>query len=71
MATKAEGCPSYDKAADDEPIFVLRAQDRLAPETIDHWVRLARERGVSAEKIAEAERCADAMAEWPNRKLPD
>lgn len=70
MATKAEGCPCYDAAADDEPIFTLRAQDVLAARTIRAWCGLALDAGVNLEKIAEAERCADAMDAWPDKKTP-
>lgn len=71
MATKKHGCSCYDKAADDEPIFVLRAQDRLAPLVVELWAELAAKFGVSPEKQQEAFRCADQMRHWPNRKLPD
>ncbi len=30
-----------NKAAPDEPIFVLRAKDKLAPQTLRHWVAIA------------------------------
>ena len=39
MGTKANpgkfNC--YAKAADDEPIFVLRAKDALAPDVVRYW----------------------------------
>jgi len=59
------------KAADDEPVFVLRAQDRLAPMTVRHWARLAEMKGAPAEKVREARVLAEAMEAWPNRKYPD
>jgi hypothetical protein len=59
------------KAGDDEPIFVLRAQDKLAPEIVHLWVNVAKIVGVNPTKIAEAEQIALAMARWPKRKLPD
>lgn len=71
MATKRGGCPCYDKAADDEPIFVLRAKDALAPIAVEHWAELAAKLGVPVPKVLEAFRCAEAMRAWPNRKLPD
>ena len=33
--------PCRDKAAADEPLFTLRAQDVLAPETVRHWATQA------------------------------
>lgn len=73
MATKREelknGC--FAKAADDEPIFVLRAQDMLAPALVRQWAVQAEERGCPAAKIAEARALADKMDNWAKRKNPD
>ena len=68
--TKQDGVPCYDKAADDEPLFVLRAQDALAPEVVEHWAFLAKRLGVAFEKIEAAYEVAGAMRRWPNRKVP-
>lgn len=40
MATKAQPGPydCYAKAADDEPIFTLRAKDPIAPYLVEIWV---------------------------------
>ena len=63
-----------------EPIFVLRAQDITAPNTIRSWALALewyyRNSGVpvSAEleaKVSEALETARQMEEWPLRKLPD
>ena len=59
------------KAAPDEPIFVLRAQDALAPMVVRYWATLARERGVGTAKLDEAEALAQLMEQWPTRKNPD
>ena len=62
------------KVADDEPIFVLRAQDSLMPTTLATWIGLARWYGVSAAKIQEAENLLDAVYEWQKNhthKTPD
>ncbi len=79
MATKAEetaqgatGCLA--KAADDEPIFVLRAQDALAPMIVKAWAEAALKVGVPVEKIQEAVQLADQMTDWQatnHTKLPD
>lgn len=73
MATKREelisGCLA--RAADDEPIFVLRAQDRLAPFVVRYWAAQAEKWGTPREKLDEALALAAQMEAWPNRKRPD
>lgn len=60
------------KAADDEPIFVLRAQDRTAAQVVRIWTDYNEMRlGADHPKIVEARALADRMDAWPNRKLPD
>lgn len=61
------------KAAEDEPIFVLRAQDLTAPDTIRYWMRNAVEHGavIPPAKFAHAQRMIEQMEAWPKRKLPD
>jgi hypothetical protein len=69
MANKKTGIPCYDKASADEPLFVLRAQDVTAPETVRHWARNAQTRGVNMSKVSEAFQCANDMEDWQNRNL--
>jgi len=73
MATKREelqsGC--MFRADDDEPVFVLRATDKLAPDLIRQWAILAHAKGCPEVKCDEAVKCAEAMEAWPNRKYPD
>ena len=74
MATKKGGVPSYDNAAADEPIFVLRAQDMLAPEIVREWAFRAEHQGSPPDKVAEARHCADQMEQWQIanwKKIPD
>jgi hypothetical protein len=66
---KVSGC--FSKAADNEPLFVLRAQDKLAPVVIRLWAELAAINGAGLEKIHEAKRLAFEMEQWPTRKMPD
>jgi hypothetical protein len=74
-ALRGEG--ALGKAADDEPVFVLRAQDCLAADLVDKWAIFARvgmpSAGVEASghKINEAVQIADAMRNWPKHKQPD
>lgn len=52
-----------NKAADDEPIFVLRGKDMVAPRVVEYWAQLAS--GVhETEKIDEALNLAEAMRIW-------
>lgn len=72
MATKhTDTC--LIKAADDEPIFVLRAQDALAGQTVRFWaIRLREENGgIASPKVVEAFALAAQMDAWPTRKIPD
>lgn len=70
MATKhTDTC--LQKAADDEPIVVLRAQDMLAPSLVRQWATEASKHGCGMEKVLEAHALADRMEAWPTRKLPD
>lgn len=54
-----------NKAAADEPVFVLRAKDVLAPQTIRLWAMMA-EGLHEPEKIADALKLADQMDRWRN-----
>lgn len=73
-AALGEGC--LGKAYPDEPVFILRAQDILAPPTIEHWARLLEVSGKVGvtQKINEARAIAHEMRAWQerhSRKLPD
>lgn len=70
MATKStDTC--LQKAAENEPIFVLRAQDMLAPGIVREWAKQAAAHGCSQEKVLEAHSLADRMDQWATRKFPD
>lgn len=58
---------------DDEPVFVLRAQDALAVPTICHYSSLVRELQRHEDKMLEALRLVlRKFSEWKSpRKLPD
>ncbi len=60
--------------AEQEPVFVLRAQDQLAPVVIKIWALLAESLGTSQEKASEARSVAEDMEIWQLnniRKIPD
>lgn len=63
-------------AASDEPVFILRAADRLSPKTIEHWASLLEASGVVgvSDKVKEARAVAHDMRAWQERnysKTPD
>ena len=68
-AARGEGC--LGKAADDEPVFVLRGQDVLAPDLVDLWAARAQVNGCGPEKVAGARELAAKMRAWAPRKYPD
>ncbi len=56
----------------EEPVFILRGQDILAPDTVRHWAILALAADVSpTAKVREARAWALVMEKWEPRKLPD
>lgn len=58
-----------NKAESNEPLFVLRAKDPLAPQTIRHWATMSM--GVQpTEKVTEAFRAAEAMEQWRAQAYP-
>ena len=67
--TRGEGC--LGKAAPDEPLFILRAQDALAADLVEKWAIWANAGGSSSDKVNEALAICEAMRKWPIRKHPD
>ncbi len=68
-----------DAVSDDEPIFVLRAQDETAPDMVDAWAdnledayraEMIKPSDELMAKIFEAHAHANVMRAWPRRKLP-
>jgi hypothetical protein len=63
------------KVAPDEPIFVLRAQDKLAPALVALWSNLAQLTGCGQAKVEDARHLSDLMREWQRKtaraKFPD
>ncbi|MGH8572082.1 MAG: aspartate decarboxylase [Gammaproteobacteria bacterium] len=66
MSTKQNPGPfdCYAKLAPDEPYFVLRAKDPIAPEVVELWVALRKALHGDYPKLAEARACAEAMRRW-------
>jgi len=81
VSTKAQivellnrGDGTLGKAADDEPVFILRAKDRLAPGTVEAWAGRLQELAEDSPKAAEALQLAAEMRRWQSKngaKTPD
>ena len=52
------------RAALDEPVFILRAQDKLAPRVVVWWAHLADQAGYSEDKVRGALILAKQMVDW-------
>ena len=59
-----------NKAAADEPVFVLRAKDPLAAITIQHWIAMSDGLHEPA-KLDEAHQLSMAMLDWRKRNCPE
>lgn len=59
----------FSKARADEPVFVLRAKDPLAAQTVRLWASMAIGEH-EKEKIASALELADQMAKWRDANVP-
>ena len=54
----------YKNAEPDEPMFVLLARDRHAPELVRLWAQMREDEGENPAKVVEARDCAGAMERW-------
>lgn len=61
----------YANAEPDEPMFILLARDRMAPELVDLWADEREYNGEDAAKVAEARQCAENMRAWRKENRPD
>lgn len=62
-----ESC--LNKAAPDEPLFILRANDPIAAQTIRHWVTMSQEHHEPA-KLMLALMTADEFEKWRQQRYP-
>lgn len=60
----------YDAAEPDEPMFVLLARDRMAPQLVRDWADARADAGEDRAKVQEAYDCADAMDAWRREHRP-
>lgn len=56
---------------EDEPVFLLRAQDRVASAAVRHWAKLNKRAGGDSMLTELAEQLADDMDAWPKKKRAD
>ena len=54
----------------DEPVFLLRAQDKLACFAVAYYAEMCKQ-NQAPEVAAKAQTHADRMAAWPKKKVPD
>jgi hypothetical protein len=59
-----------NKARADEPVFVLRANDPLAAQTIRHWATMASDGVHDPEKVDRALQEADEFDRWYGANVP-
>lgn len=74
---KATDAPSYlyERLASgdmkpDEPVFILRGRDVLAPLLVYNWAMMAHVIGVPQTKVQGAHACASEMDDWPVSRVP-
>ena len=59
---------------DDEPIFIIRGRDTVAPEAVRAWAEIAKAYGASVQIVELARHHADDMEAYQQRrgsKMPD
>ena len=62
------------KIGKDEPVFLLRAKDKIAAATVYHWADLLEDVGGDPELVEHVRAHAERMYDWGqenNMKLPD
>lgn len=70
ITTLEDSCSAYEqqiadlKADPEEPTFILRARDPLAPVLVRLWADLASQTNTDPERVTKAMACAHAMTIW-------
>lgn len=67
----ADSGSCLNRAADDEPIFVLRAKDPLAAKIVEEWSARSVLAGIHQDRAQAAFRFAQAMRAWRKQHFPD
>lgn len=60
-----------DMIPEDEPVFLLRAQDIHASRTVRFWASLVAHQDGDPRCVQAAMDIADEMDTWPTKKTPD
>ncbi len=60
-----------NKIPEDEPVFLIRAQDVVGARTVRAWAFFNREVGGSQSLTESALKQADLMEKWPKHKIAD
>ncbi len=60
-----------NKIPNDEPVFLIRAQDEVGPATVLHWASLNDFAGGDPKLSQMAREHAAKMENWPKKKLAD
>ncbi|OGT55077.1 MAG: hypothetical protein A3E01_10125 [Gammaproteobacteria bacterium RIFCSPHIGHO2_12_FULL_63_22] len=68
---KADVLKKLDAIPEDEPLFLLRGRDPLAPPIVAGWATDAFNAGVGEAKVEGARAVAHAMADYHLQRLPD
>ena len=55
----------------DEPVFLLRGQDKVAADVVRYWAELSAAAGASGDILEIALRHAQKMDAWPKKKVAD
>lgn len=55
---------------DEEPVFILRGRDPLAPQAIRFYSKLRRKNGDS-KGAAACLKAAQKLSDWPQKRMPD
>jgi hypothetical protein len=70
--------PDYNRIQDpagiipqDEPVFLLRAQDNCAVPTLESYKRSAKRSGCTPEFLDTIDRMIDRFRKWGPKKTPD
>ena len=59
---------------ENEPVFLLRAKDQIAPDTLDFWASQLEKAGGDPDTVAHVRRWAGLMRKWQHEnesKIPD
>ena len=64
----------WEKIPEDEPVFLLRGQDVLAPDVVEYWAQLLKNQGGEEQLVTAAKAQAHKMRDWQKDqkvKVPD